>query len=217
MGIGTTEDALWIKDLFEDISTKFGMNFQIRHYHIDRDANRGWSDYWPFVEYGYEAIACWGSTDRDPNYHKPSDNLSNINFSYLVNTSRHIIGALAYIADFNNPYPQIKIANPKLGRLYYKDRILKELRKKNTIVLKDVHIYAEVKPGAAPINQVEFYYDDKLEYIDNEVPYEWWLKKNSIRKHNVDVVVYDQLGQKASDSVNFYFLNRNKIKFEIDS
>jgi hypothetical protein len=210
MGLSTTEDALWIVDLFKNISRGFGMNFKIRDSTIKRDANRGWSDYWPFVQYGYEAIACWGSTDRDPNYHKASDNLSNINFSYLVNTTRHIVGAIAYLADFNNPYPQIKIANPKKGRLFYKDRILEDFRYEKTMVIKDVHIYTEIKPGDAPINRVEFYYDDKLEYIDKEIPYEWRLVKNSIGMHNVTVVVYDELGRSASDFCSFFFLNINK-------
>lgn len=209
MGVYTTEDALWIIDLFKDISNDFDMNFELRSGQIDRDAERGWSDYWPFVQYGYEAIACWGSSDGDPNYHKPTDNLDNINFSYLVNTTRHIVGALAYLADFNNPYPQIKIANPKKGRLYYKDRIKNDFRFERTIVINDVHIYAEVKPGAAPINRVEFYYDDKLECTVTELPFEWWIKKLSIREHNIDVVVYDELGYSASDSINFFFLNIN--------
>ena len=123
MGIGATEDSLWILNLIENISTEYGMNFYLRTYQIDRDADRGYSDYWGFVQYGYESIACWGSSDGDPNYHSENDNYDNINFSYLVNTTRHIVGTLAYLADFENPNPQIKITNPKKGRLYYKDRI----------------------------------------------------------------------------------------------
>jgi hypothetical protein len=206
MGIGGTEDSLWILDLIENISKEYGMNFKLRRYQIDRDADRGWSDYWAFLQYGYESITCWGSSDGDPNYHTENDNYDNINFSYLVNTTRHIVGALAYLADFENPYPQIKIVNPKKGRLYYKDRILLDFLYERTVVLKDVHIIAEVKPGNEKIEKVEFYYDDNLEYTDKDLPYEWCLNKTSLGVHKVKLIAYDQKGKTSTDQVKFFYL-----------
>ena len=194
----------------ENISTDYGMNFHLRRYQMDRDAERGWSDYWAFVQYGYESIACWGSSDGDPNYHSENDNFDNINFSYLVNTTRHIVGALAYLADFENPNPQIKITNPKKGRLYYKDRIFLDFLYEKTVVLKDVHIYAEVKPGDAEIDKVEFYYDGILGYSDIEIPYEWRLNKTSLWFHTVQVVVYDINGKTSEDQVKFLYLYINR-------
>jgi len=209
MGISTTEDAGWIANLFENITNDYGMNFNIRHSDIDLE-DRGWSDYYPFSRYGYEAIACWGGTDKDPNYHQPTDDYDNINFSFLVNTTRHIVGSMAYVADFNNPYPQIIIKNPKRGRLFYKDRPVIDFTYDKIVVIKDVHIYAEVKPGEAEIEKVEFYYDDKLEFTDTELPYEWGLDKKSIRKHKVKAVAYDTLGNTACDTIFFHYYHIRK-------
>ena len=210
MGFSTTEDVEWIPDIIEKLSIEIGLNFQINRGKINRE-HSGWSDYGPFTKYGYEAVACWGS-DRDPNMHEPEDDITNVNISYLVNTTKHIAGVLVYLADFENSQPQIKIANPRRGRLYYEDRTIKDLRFEKTMVFNDVLICTEVKPGDSAIDRVEFYYDGKLKHTDTEIPFQWRLNKFSIWKHDIKVEVYDEQGKNASDTINFYFFNANKNK-----
>ena len=54
----------------------------------------------PFLAYGWESVCCWEG-DHDPNFHSAQDNLSNVNISYLVNTTRIIAATLAYLADLS--------------------------------------------------------------------------------------------------------------------
>ncbi|UCD14161.1 MAG: M28 family peptidase [Thermoplasmatales archaeon] len=205
MGITATEDAGWILDVVENINTDCRINFQINIGEIDREG-RGWGDYHPFVEYGYEALACWGG-EHDQNMHTPKDDINNVNFSYLVNTTRILAGTLAYLADNYETYPQVRIVSPKFGKLYFEGREIHNIDDLKTIVIDDIWIWIDVKCATVPIERAEFYYGNKLEYTDNEPPFKWHLNKLSIRKHRITVVVYDNLGRKSSDRRDIRFIN----------
>jgi hypothetical protein len=58
-----------------------------------------------------------------------------------------------------------------------------------------------------PIERAEFYFDGKLVYTDTEAPFKWEFNKISLRKHEITVVVYDQLGQTSSDWREIRFIN----------
>jgi hypothetical protein len=109
-----------------------------------------------------------------------------------------------------NEYPQVKIGSPERGSLYFEDRVLKVFRYEKTLVINDILINAEVTPGNAPIEKVEFYYEGELKNIDTELPFQWRLNERSIGPHEIKVVVYDELGRNASDTMNVLFLNLNK-------
>ena len=90
MGVTATEDVGWVGDLFEIINTDYTIGLQVNRGNITRiHRTLSGSDHAPFVLYGWEAIACWGGYS-DPNFHSAADNLSNVNISYLVNTTRII-------------------------------------------------------------------------------------------------------------------------------
>lgn len=80
------------------------------------------------------------------------------------------------------------------------------------MVIDDFLICNEVKPGDAPIEKVEIYYDDELVNTDIEMPYQWRLNKLSIKKHTIEVIVYDEKGRTASDKVTFRYINLNTKK-----
>jgi len=205
MGITSTEDVKWLFDVIENINVEYNINFQINIGEIDRDG-RGWSDYFPFVEYGYEALACWGG-EHDPNMHTKNDDIYNVNFSYLINTTRLIAGTLAYLADNYDTYPQVRIVSPRFGKLYFEGREKFNITKLKTVILDDIWIWTEVKFATVPIERAEFYYDNKLKFTDTEPPFKWHLNKLSIRKHRITVIVYDNLGRKSSDWRDIYFIN----------
>lgn len=210
MGFSYTDDADWIINIFEDFTTLYNINFGINTYHINRDGP-GYSDYFPFVQYGYEAIACWQG-EHDPNMHKKTDTLDNINFSYLVNTTRMIVSVIAHIADSENLDTQVRIESPRMGYLYWKGMKLFEIDSLRCTVLGKIHVWADVKYDTDNVDYAEFYYDGKLMYTDQEYPYRWFFNKISLREHRVKVIVYDENGGSYSDYIDIRFLNFKKIK-----
>lgn len=208
--LSMTEDAVWIADIMKDISRDYGLNFNITAgWNIDRDAKRGGSDYFEFSRLGYESICVW-QAEGDPNMHTPQDDINNVNFSYLVNTTRHIAATMAMIADAEIEVPQLYIANPRYGKIFYNDNVLKIIKYKTPIVIDETNIYAEVKKGLYPIDRVEFYFGDKLIFTDKEKPYEYMLNKRSILPHKIKIIVYDTKGNNAIDQMKIYFMNIRK-------
>ena len=211
--LSITEDAGWIAGTMENMTKDYGFNFNItRMETIDRDAKSGWSDYFEFTQLGYESVAVWPG-EWDPNMHTLQDNISNVNFSYLVNTTRHIAATIAILADMDIEQPQLSIANPRFGKILVSDIEKKTYKYKTPILIDDTNIYAEVKQGIYPIEKVEFYYDDELLLIDTEKPYEYMLNKPSIGFHKINVIAYDTIGTNATDEMKILFINIPKNQF----
>jgi hypothetical protein len=208
--LSITEDAGWIAGTMEKMTKDYGFNFNITRWQIiDRDAKSGWSDYFEFTQLGYESVVVWPG-EWDPYMHTPQDNISNVNFSYLVNTTRHIAATMAILADTDIEQPQLHIANPRFGKILFNDNEKKTYKYKTPIILDETNIYAEVKQGTYPIEKVEFYYDDKLLLTDTEKPYDYMLNKTSIGFHKIKVITYDTNGNNATDEMKILFINIQK-------
>ena len=206
IGLSCTEDSGWIHSIMENMSKDHGLNFAVKsRWSIDR-YRRGGSDFAEFAILGYETVAVW-EMEGDPNMHQPTDNIDNVNISYLVNTTRHIAATMAILADMDLEYPQVKIANPRRGRVLYNDLTYRIYEHIMPTIIDETNIFAEVIPGAHPIEKVEFYYDDKLLFRDEEKPYEYDLNQRSIRRHYIKVVAYDTEGNTATDEMRILFFN----------
>jgi aminopeptidase YwaD len=209
MRVTTTEDAGWAGDIFQMINQNYSIGLTINRGAINRVNHKlSGSDYSTFLQYGWESLCCW-ETDPDVNFHSAKDNLSNVNLSYLVNTTRTIAGALAYMADLPEPEipPQVRIISPRVGYLYNAGMKKQGLGKFKTTVINDIWIWADVEHATAPIQRAEFYYDGKLVFTDTEEPYIWHFNKISLRKHDITVIVYDQLGRNSTDWRQIRFIN----------
>jgi len=205
--LSVTEDTGWIIDIMQNMTQAYGLNFNITTFwEVNRGLPFGFSDYFHFVRHGYESISVW-QADGDPNYHSPQDNISNINFSYLVNTTRHIAATMAILADKEVEVPQVYIANPRVGKIVHNDIILKNITSISSLIIGKSNIYAEVKQGVYPIDRVEFYYGNRLLFTDTEKPYEYMLNKRSLGVHKITVVVYDLQGNSAIDQMKILFFN----------
>jgi aminopeptidase YwaD len=207
MRLTTTEDVGWIADIFQTINSNYSIGLTLKQSTINRiHHDMGGSDYAPFLVYGWESVGCW-ETDHDPNFHSARDNLSNVNISYLVNTTRIIAAALACLADLSETPPQVRITSPRVGFLYNEGMRKKAIGEFKTTVIDDIWIWAEVDNATVPIERAEFYYDGKLVFIDTEAPFKWQFNKVSLRKHEITVIVYDQLGRNSSDWREIRFIN----------
>jgi hypothetical protein len=206
IGLSYTEDSKWIGSIMENMSKYYGLNFTVKtRWPINR-YRRGGSDYAEFAILGYEAVAVW-QMESDPNMHQPTDTIENVNISYLVNTTRHIAATMAILADIELEYPQIKIVNPRRGRILFNDITYKIYKFIMPTIIDVTNIYAEVIPGIHPINKVEFYYDDKLLFIDEEKPYVYTLNERSISRHIIKVVAYDIEGNTTTDEMKILLFN----------
>jgi hypothetical protein len=207
MTVTATEDAGWVADIFQAINNDYTIGLTVNRGTINRIGHKmSGSDYSPFLAYGWESICCWEG-DHDPNFHTAQDNLSNVNISYLVNMTRIIAATLAHLADLEETPPQVRITSPRVGFLYWagmKERVIGEFK---TIVINDFWIWAEVDYATIPIERAEFYYDGKLVFIDTEAPFKWQFNKFSLGKHQITVLIYDQLGRNSSDWREIRFIN----------
>jgi hypothetical protein len=211
ISLSVTEDTGWIIDIMKNMTKEYGLNFNITTFwEVNRGLPFGFSDYFPFVRHGYESISVW-EADGDPNYHSPRDNISNVNFSYLVNTTRHIAATMAILADTEVEVPQVYIANPRVGKIIHNDVILKNITYIPSLIIGKTDIYAEVKQGVYPIDRVEFYYGNKLLFTDTEKPYEYMLNKRSVGLHMIKVIVYDTKENTATDIMKILFVNLKSI------
>lgn len=207
MYISQTKDANWVVDEIKKVNQNYGINFNIRGaWNLSAEGKRHGSDFFDFVLHGYEAVAFWESGHYEY-WHTQNDTIDKVNFSYLTNMTKLIVASLAHLADIETYYPQVKIGAPKRGRLYFKDGTIKIFKHEYTFVFDKFLVFAEVKPGDAQIEKVDFYYDDKLIYTDTEMPYYFRLNEFSIKKHTIQVIAYDEKGRNASDKMNFYFIN----------
>jgi hypothetical protein len=205
MGLSVSEDAWWVFTIFSGINTEYSINFEISAGDIDRDG-RGWSDYFSFIEYGWEALACWGG-EPDPSMHTPLDTLDNVNLSYLVNTTRLIVGTLAFLADCSGMHPQVFVESPRMGNLYFEGMKRITVDDLHTVVLDDIWIWADVMNDSFPVKRAEFYFDDILEYTDTDYPFKWYFHKRSLGKHRITIIIYDQIGRKSSVWQDIFLIN----------
>ncbi len=204
--LSISEDAEWIADTMIKMTNDYNFNFNITKWEMNREAKSGGSDYFEFLQLGYESIAVWQG-EWDPYMHTTQDNINNVNFSYLVNTTRHIAATMAILADIEIEQPQMYIANPRAGRILFNDNLQKTYKYKTPLVIDETNIYAEVKQGKYSIEKVEFFYNNKLLFTDTEKPFEFMLNKISIGFHKIKVIAYDTKGNSATDQMKIFFFN----------
>ena len=203
----TTEDAGFGADAFSTVNQDYNIGLTLTRGYTTRPNHKlAASDFSAFIPYGWETLCCW-ETDPDYNMHTAQDNLSNVNLSYLVNTTRLIAGALAYLADTPEVPPQVRITSPRVGYFYNAGMQQHPLNDYKTTVLHDIWIWADVEHSTIPIQRAEFSYDGKLVYTDTEAPFNWHFDKFSLGKHDITVTIYDSLGRNSSDWRQIHFIN----------
>ena len=206
MGFSITEDAFWVMELFRSINTSLNLRTTFNQRSINRDGT-GHSDYFPFTAYGWETIACWEG-EGDPNMHTEQDDLDNINFSYFVNTTKCIIGTLAYLADETDIYPQISIETPKRESIYNHGMKIGSANQITSIIVDDFSVLARNNhEDMSPLERVEFYFDDILVYTDTDPPFKWRCDKWSLGSHRITTISYDHIGQKTTNYLDIFYIN----------
>ena len=197
--IYATEDADWITGKIKEINANY-LNFQLITGNISRKF--GGSDYHSFAKYGFEAIAFF-EYEWNPYMHQPEDNLSNVNFSYLLKTSRLIAATLAWLADAEIEKPYFSILSPMRGKIYFNGRERYEIKNEKMIVFGKIPLKLSLK---TEVEKFEVYIDNKTFHVFINPPYEIEINMPSFGKHEIKVIAYN--GKKFStDWIDFYWLS----------
>jgi hypothetical protein len=86
------------------------------------------------------------------------------------------------------------VQTPRLGYLYLGGREILPIPTKLPVILGNMPV--EVNPEAEyGIEWTEFYVDDELQAVDDEVPYTWLWDESAWGRHEVKVIAYNALGK----------------------
>ena len=100
----------------------------------------------------------------------------------------------------------ITITKPEKGHLYIFDREILPVLLGNTMIIGKITVEVDTYAEDG-IEQVEFYIDSKLGFLDDESPYEWLWDEKVMGRHEIKVVAYDDEGNKAEDKTNVIIFN----------
>ncbi|MEM0493061.1 MAG: M28 family peptidase [Candidatus Thermoplasmatota archaeon] len=202
-----TIDAKWITDDILEINNVYNLSFTNIIQSTINEEGRGGSDYYSFVQYGFESVAFF-ENEWNPYMHQPGDDISNVNMSYLLNTTRLIAATIAYLADIEPRAPQASIASPRRGYLYFDGRESKIISDLKTVIIGDISIWVEIKYNTTSITKTEFYYDDKLVYTDTTPPFNYHLTTRSLfREHKIKAIIYDDKGNTSNTWITIRYIH----------
>lgn len=200
-----SEDVSWILDDIEDMNMDHGFNYVFKRGTLQAGGGGG-SDYYSFLQYGFDAIAFF-EYEWNTNMHTPQDDLTNVNISYLTKNTRLITGLLATLGETTPEKPQGGIQFPRRGRIYRDEKVINTLPTEKTIVLDDISIKVNTPPSSYPVTHVEFYYDGNLESTDQSPPFQWRMDKISLGNHEIQVAIYDDNGGVSHDWMQIFYIN----------
>ncbi|MBC7128274.1 MAG: beta-galactosidase trimerization domain-containing protein [Thermoplasmatales archaeon] len=94
----------------------------------------------------------------------------------------------------------VEILKPSKGKIYFMDREIAIINSEKAIIIGK--IYVEVTTNG---NKVEFYLNDKIEFIDYSPPFEWLLSKNCFGNYEIKAISYLN-GRSKEDSLSAFIL-----------
>ena len=118
-----------------------------------------------------------------------------------------MIPTLAYYDVIEISYGvNVNIEKPKEGYLYIADRKIISTIFDNALVIGKITIEVDAFDEDGT-EKVEFYVDNELKYVDDELPYEWLWDETIFGRHHLKVAAYDNEGNKAEDNINIIIFN----------
>jgi len=103
----------------------------------------------------------------------------------------------------DNTDPEINIINPENGLYMFNKKFLPLAK---TIIVGPITIELDVEDTSG-VYKVEFYIDDQLETLVNEEPFDWYMNIKQRGKRNLEIIVYDQAGNKDIESTMITVFN----------
>ena len=104
------------------------------------------------------------------------------------------------------PQLDISIDKPKSGYLYFLDRELFYMGE--TIIFGGINIEVMIENYSYyEIENVTFYIDDEIRYIDDSLPYSWFYNDKGFKSHMIRVTVRSVDGIIVDDSETLWMMN----------
>ena len=100
--------------------------------------------------------------------------------------------------------PQMEIIRPTAGDVYFMDTDLMSLPIRSAIVFGAMTVLVTALDLETSIDKMLFYVDDKLCETLTSEPYEWLWDDSNSGKHTLKVVVYDTVGNTATDELEVW-------------
>lgn len=177
-----------------------------------------------YENYGYYNLKFFEGI-TNPGWEQPpytNDTLDKINFSYLTNVTKLIVGALATLADMQELEPEVKITFPKEDRRYINGRTgILPLTKGVTKVRGSIKVEAEAKDGisyvnftllkgyneGAPENRQVLAWKNVTSESSCCSTYEWVINYNKsyLGENTIRVTAYDINNNYKSDEIEVKF------------
>jgi hypothetical protein len=114
------------------------------------------------------------------------------------------VSGFVLLSEEDDETPMVEITKPKKNRLYTFNREVMPMT--STIVIGKITIEADAS-GVNGIDRVEFYINNKLKSVDDEMPYQWTWEELAVRSRRIKVMAYDEEGNIASDEINAIVFN----------
>jgi hypothetical protein len=98
--------------------------------------------------------------------------------------------------------PTVSIIKPR-NALYIMDREIIPLPM--PVIIGGITVEATASSSIG-IAKVEFYIDGTLKFTDTSEPYSWLWEERAFLMHEIKVVAYDTIGQKAEEKISVFKL-----------
>ncbi|MEW6049938.1 MAG: M28 family peptidase [Candidatus Zixiibacteriota bacterium] len=106
--IGYSPDATWNTDLESGSNTAYRDLFaqtgtRVSNIGPTNAPLQGNSDHYPFNQQGFNIVMAIEGDFNTPNYHRPSDSTTKLNFAYMTGIVKTFAASVAYVADAGSP------------------------------------------------------------------------------------------------------------------
>ena len=220
-----TERSNWISDLILDVNSTYSCDIGLskvdsRNYYSHASGDSAYEDYGYYNLKFFEGITNPG---WEPPASGTNDTLDKIDFSYLTNVTKLIVGTLGTLANMQVLEPEVKITSPKEDTRYINGRAgIFPLTKGGTKVRGSIKVEAEVKD----IDNVSYVNFSLLKGYNENAPenrqvltwniiyepsngstYEWVIDYNKkyLGENTIRVTVYDENYNCKSDEIEVKF------------
>jgi hypothetical protein len=203
----------WIGLFAQNVSEKYNDLYDM---YVEVLPNYIGSDHQAFVDYGYDGV--WiAHHDSYPWANSPNDTPENINFTYLIKSTKLLLSVMAEFA--YQPVPvQVMIKTPYEGYGYLFEKPIIPLNLGDqwynglrgiTVLIGSTYASAEVYSDSA-IEYIIFCVNGNFINWDSTPPYEWKIQGKHfplIGRHKLQVFAQTENGDIATDEMDIFIIS----------
>jgi hypothetical protein len=133
------------------------------------------------------------------------ENLKGSSFSTSEEMPKHTVHLIRLTTTKKIPL-SLNITKPRRGYLYLFDKEITPTFLDNTVIIGKISVKTEVYE-IKEVEKVEFYVDNRLKFIDYDMPYQWLWDEKVFGRHEIKAIVYDKGENMAHDDMEVLIFN----------